>query len=217
METLSPKKLPPDWRASPPGPADDAARRPMGEGSAFRRAGSAERDSAGGEKFPAQPGPPEFRHCAGTRRSNSLSTIASSVVRRSAVNPDDKPRPARRRWYRRRRARWRCSRPGARVERMADSRSSLGSQTGLFNLGLLAVFPIVVGREGVPVAIVQLEGRILQCARRRRTAVRLGPIARTRTVASPPPSVPTMNPPIMTLSPVSTKPRVEMLASRARR
>ncbi len=40
--------------------------------------------------------------------------------------------------------------------------------------------------------------------------VRLGPIARTSTVASSP--SPRMNPPIMTLSPVLTKPRVEMLA-----
>ena len=42
-----------------------------------------------------------------------------------------------------------------------------------------------------------------------------GPIARTSTVASGPPTGPIMTPPIITLSPVPTKPRVLMLANSA--
>ena len=61
MEQLSAKKLPLDWRASPPGPATMQLGRSMGGRSTFPRPRCPECDRTGGEKFSSQPRTPEIR------------------------------------------------------------------------------------------------------------------------------------------------------------
>ena len=64
MEQLSAKKLPPDWRASPPGPATMQLGDQWVAEARSAVLARPECDRTGGEKFSSQPRPPEIRPAA---------------------------------------------------------------------------------------------------------------------------------------------------------
>lgn len=82
-----------------------------------------------------------------------------------------------------------------------------GRQSGGFNLRLLGVLPIVIRGDERTILVVQLQGRVRQGIGHPKSP-KVGPIARTITSLGKPSPAPTIKPPIMTLSPPSTNPRV---------
>ena len=134
------------------------------------------------------------------RRSTSVSPVSLQLVNLHECHAGVRPSPAHHGRVISRRQRRGKNRRFAIVARR---------EAGRADLGLLVRFPVVVAR--------QRRARTESCnsstgscnAFGTPTAVSEGPIARTSTVRFCDP--PTMNPPIITLSPVSTKPRVAML------
>ena len=98
-------------------------------------------------------------------------------------------------------------------ERCCDSSFKIvwRRQACAFDRDLLAIPPIVVAAQQCAVAVVQLQDWIRQSVGYLRLREG-GPIARTTTRAPFP--APAMKPPIITLSPVPTRPRVLMFARR---
>ena len=96
---------------------------------------------------------------------------------------------------------------GGNVCTTADSKLWDGGMVGPDDLGLLSRAPIVVRGQQAAIGIAQLERRIRQRSRQGND----GPIARTITLRAS--CRVRISPPINTLSPVWTKPRVEILAS----
>ena len=135
----------------------------------------------------------------------------------AAPTAADRLRRARCRWRSLSRARSRSRWPHGRAINIADSASLDRREAARGQLRLLRVAPVVVALDLGAVGVVNAQHGILQRIRNTR-GISDGPSARmincVSRLSAAAPVWPMINPPIMTSSLISTKPRVLMLTTR---